>query len=207
MRKCEYFSLTQAFPEPSGGVLPLLRDFGAVPAHEDVREAQMKRLFTATVLTVVCAAGLAAQSPARQDQSQEAKEKEKIVTVTGCLRNGEEPSTFVLSNVKWLDKPQPDSTAATGTSGTDQGASGATLRLVGKPTGTTMSEHVGRMVEITGTIVDEAKPRPSDPRPDPIATGTGGDQTSRAQAVSAPKSEHTLNVRTVKTIGETCSAR
>ena len=171
----------------------------------------MNRLFAATAIATFCAVGASAQSTSQAAQAQEIKEKEKVVTVTGCLRAGEEPSTFVLSSVKWHDKT-PAGTSTTGTAGTagasDKGTTGATLRLVGSPSGVRLSEHVGHMVEITGVIIDEVLPRPSASMPDPVTTGTGGDQTSRTpQPPPTPKSEHTLNVRTVKMIGENCTGR
>jgi hypothetical protein len=162
----------------------------------------MNRLFAATMLAGLCAVGLSAQIPATQPKPEE---KDKIVTATGCLRAGEEPSTFVLANVKWPDKT--DKTKVVGTAGADDTAStGETLRLVGSPSGVRMSEHVGHMVEVTGVIVDEARPQTTSELNNPARTGTGGDQTSRAQRPPAQvPSPQTLNVRTVKMIGESCS--
>ena len=168
----------------------------------------MRKLLAAATVAILGSIGRSAQStPAQTAASQESKEKEKVVTVTGCLRAGEETGTFVLSNVKWQDKDK----AAPGTTGTTGSESAApapiTMRLVGSPSGVRMSEHVGHTVEITGFIVDEAQPRPS-AIPDPVATGTGGDQTSRTQPPApAPKTQHTLNVRTVKMIEEGCAGR
>ena len=170
----------------------------------------MKHLLAITAMSTLCAVGLAAQSTARTAQSQELKNKEQIVTVTGCLRAGEEPSTFVLSSVKWRDRDKTGSSTA-GTTGTtradDSPVAPVTLRLVGTPAGVRMSEHIGHTVEITGVLDDEARTRPS-ATPDPVSTGTGGDQTSRTKSPQpAPKSEQTLNVRSVKTLEESCAGR
>jgi hypothetical protein len=171
----------------------------------------IKRLLAATAVALLWSVDPTAQSAGAQVQSQESKEKEKIVTVTGCLRAGEEPNTFVLTNVKWRsqDKTGSSTTGTTGATGTeDSQPAPVTLRLVGAPSGVRMSENVGHTVEITGVLVDEAQPRPTVPTPDPVATGTGGDQTSRTKSPQqTPKSEQTLNVRTVKMLEEGCTGR
>lgn len=63
----------------------------------------MKRVFASTCLAIFCAAGLAAQTQAddqRRKASDPAKAEEKTVTITGCLRAGDTPNSFVLANVK-----------------------------------------------------------------------------------------------------------
>ena len=166
----------------------------------------MRRVFTAVMLAAACAS-LTAQStqPLASPSSQEAAtQKPPVLTVSGCLRNGEDPSTFVLANVKWLDKSDKASTEkppSVGTTGTDADSSGETLRLVGTPSGVRMSEHVGHTVEITGTLVDEAAPRPKAEADAPSA------QSAQPPRQPAPKSGHTMNVRTIKLIGENCTGR
>jgi hypothetical protein len=51
---------------------------------------------------MLCAAGLAAQTPAEDQKkaNEPAKMDEKTVTITGCLRAGDTPNSFVLTNVK-----------------------------------------------------------------------------------------------------------
>jgi hypothetical protein len=177
----------------------------------------MKRMLTAVLSSTILAVSLSAQSSqtaqSQEAKSQEGKSKQPLVTVTGCLRNGEEPSTFVLTSVKWLNKATSDAKAgeATGTSGTDVPTSGATLRLVGSPSGVRLSEHVGRMVEVTGTIIDEAEAAARQsrvtPEQNPQATPPAREQDPPRPSPSAaqPKAEHTLNVRTVRMIGENCT--
>jgi hypothetical protein len=160
---------------------------------------------TATVFTALCATGLTAQSAqtAQTAQTKDEAQKVPVLTVSGCLRNGEEPSTFVLTNVKWLDKASTDKSAV-GTSGSDADNSGATLRLVGTPSGVRMSEHVGHTVEITGTLVDEVSPKPQEKTDEVAASQPPAQPPSQPPA---PKSGHTMNVRTIKMIGESCAAR
>lgn len=181
---------------------------------------KMQRLLTAILLATACAPVLTAQST-QTPPAQDATQKTPVLTVSGCLRNGEEPSTFVLTNVKWLDKTPAEKPSSVGTSGTDADNSGATLRLVGAPSGVRMSEHVGHTVEITGTLIDEAAPRPNlsneaaprpnltneaAPQPKPEA-GAPTNQDPKTQSQQPPKSGHTMNVRTIKMIGESCTGR
>jgi hypothetical protein len=118
----------------------------------------------------------------------------KTVTATGCLRAGEQPNSYVLSNVKWSDKA-PGSTA-TGTSGTAPSSApmASTLRLIGAPAGVQLTEHIGQTVEVTGTLSDKDK--------SPSATGTTGEPTA-SKAKDAPA----LNVRTVKMVSSSCDSR
>jgi hypothetical protein len=165
----------------------------------------MQRLLASAGLALFAAATLAAQTSGTQTQPQTGKEK--IVTVTGCLRNGEEPGTFVLSNIKW--KESTDRPA--GTSGTlpadEKGTSGATLRLVGSAVTTQLNEHVGHSVELTGVIIDEPAPPPDrdDRSPSPSTTSQSGKPQQLQHP--APDSPQTLNVRTVKMIEENCTGK
>jgi hypothetical protein len=175
----------------------------------------MGRLLTAAIVTVICTTGLAAQST-QSAQTKDEAQNVPVLTVSGCLRNGDEPGTFVLSAVKWLDKTSAEKSAV-GTSGSDADNSGATLRLVGTPSGVRLSEHVGHTVEITGTLIDEVAPKPmataGEVAPKPTATADEVAQPPSPQPAQPPshqpppKSGHTLNVRTIKMIGENCTAR
>jgi hypothetical protein len=159
----------------------------------------MTRVFTGTCLAALCAATLAAQTPAGQPPAaSQPKESMKTVTVTGCLRAGEQPNTFVLNNAKW-DKGGSGS-SATGTSGTSAGgayaAAGSTIKLVGAPAGVQLTEHVGHTVEVTGMVQEKEKSS------SPSAAATPGEQTARSA-----KPEPTLDVRTVKMISSSCDAK
>ena len=177
----------------------------------------MRRLFTAAFVAAISTTGLAAQST--QTPPKDETQKVPVLTVSGCLRNGDESGTFVLTSVKWLDKTSAEKSAV-GTSGTDADNSGATLRLVGTPAGVRMSEHVGHTVEITGTLIDEVSPKPKaqadEVSPKPKAEAAAAESAAQAPSQQpaqppsqqpAPKSGHTLNVRTIKMIGENCTAR
>ena len=149
----------------------------------------MKRLFTGTCLAAFCAVTLSAQTPSQPPASAPPQDTMKTVTATGCLRAGEQPNTFVLSNVKWSDKA-PGS--ATGTSGTAApAAAGSSLKLVGAPAGVQLTEHIGKTVEVTGTLADKM----------PSAAPPAGEPAKK------DKDEPTLNVRTAKMVSSSCESK
>jgi hypothetical protein len=159
----------------------------------------MKRVFTGTCLAAFCAAALSAQAPASQAPSSQAQDSMKTVTATGCLRAGETPNSFVLSDVKWAGKA--GTPTATGTAGTAGSAAAATtLHLVGAPAGVQLTEHIGHTIEVSGNLNDKEKSAAG-----AAASGTGGDQTSRAKPDAKP--EQTLNVRTVKMVSSSCDGK
>lgn len=151
----------------------------------------MKKVIAGTLVAAACAVGLSAQTtPAQTQPMQEAKDVARSVTVSGCLRAGEAAGAFVLSDLKWSDK----TTAAVGTSGVVAPTAPVTatvLNLVGSPTGTKLSDHVGHQVEVTGTMDKSDK--------DKATAATPPDAPARTQAA--------LNVRSVKMIAAACQAR
>lgn len=163
----------------------------------------MKRVLTGTCLAAAFAVGLAAQAPTGQAPSSQAQQsKDDNVTVTGCLKAGDQPGTFVLSNAKWDDKKgatpatpaTPPSGAATGTAGSPAGMAD-TIKLSASGS-TKLSEHVGHTIQVTGKI-DSSRPS---------TTGTSGTGAGAgAGASSASRPQQTLNVDSVKMVSSTCS--
>jgi hypothetical protein len=165
----------------------------------------MKRAISCTCLAAAFAVGLSAQTPAPSAPMQSDKDT-KPVAMTGCLRAGDAPGSFVLANAKMAataSKDQPG--APTGTAGAapamppaPAGAvEGKTIALSGSPTGVTLSNHVGHTVEITGvmasmsaTVGGGAKTPPPDP---------GG------MAGMAAKAQPTLNISAFKMVSGTCA--
>jgi hypothetical protein len=154
----------------------------------------MKRVFAGSFVAAAFAVSLAAQAPPQstppQSQpAQEAKDAAKTVTVTGCLKAGDTADSFTLSDLKWsADK-------AVGTSGSPATPpiAATNLKLTGNPS-TKLSDHVGHTVEVSGTIGDKAdKPMAS---PDPAA-----------RPAPAAGAQASLNVRNVRMISATCSAK
>jgi len=141
----------------------------------------------------VFAVGLSAQAPAPQSQPQsqpaESKDAAKNVTVTGCLKAGDTPESFMLSDLKW------GSDKAVGTAGSAAPAISATsVKLVGSPSSGKLADHVGHTIEVTGSIekADKAPSAAADPAAKPPASSS-----------SAPA----LNVRNVKMVAATCQAQ
>ena len=153
----------------------------------------MKRVIAGTFMATVFAVGLSAQAPAPQSQPQsqpaESKDAAKNVTVTGCLKAGDTPESFMLSDLKWA------SDKAVGTTGSAAPAISATsVKLVGSPSSGKLADHVGHTIEVTGSIekADKAPSAAADPAAKPPASSS-----------SAPA----LNVRNVKMVAATCQAQ
>ena len=147
----------------------------------------MKKVITGTFAAALFAVAVSAQTPAAGQPPgagqppQDTKDAPKAATVTGCLKAGDTPDSFMLSDLKWKDDK-----AAVGTAGSTTPAappvSASSLKLVGSK----LSDHVGHTVEVTGTIAAKA-----DKAADPAA---------RPAAAAAPS----LNVSNIKMIAATC---
>ena len=140
----------------------------------------MKKVITGTFAAALFAVGVSAQTPAASP-AQDAKDAPKPATVTGCLKAGDTPDSFTLSDLKWKDDK------AVGTAGSTAPAappvSATSLKLVGSK----LSDHVGHTVEVTGTIAAKAD-KPADPAARPAAP------------------QPSLNVSNIKMIAATCQA-
>jgi hypothetical protein len=164
----------------------------------------MKRFFAGTCLAAVCAVGVSAQTAGQTPAQSPAAKDDKAVTVTGCLRAGEQPNTFVLANAKWDGKDSPSS--ATGTSGAAgaaaAGASAAdkTIKLIGSPAGTQLSEHVGHTVQVTGKLAGMSSMTGT------TGSGTGTGTAGSATAGSRP-AQPSLNVESVKMVSTSCDGK
>jgi hypothetical protein len=138
----------------------------------------MKKVITATFAAALFAVGVSAQTPAAgQPPMQDAKDAAKAATVTGCLKAGDTPDSFTLSDLKWKEDK------AVGTAGTPATppVSATSLKL----TGSKLSDHVGHTVEVTGTIAAKAD-KAADPAARPAAA------------------QPSLNVSNIKMISATC---
>ena len=131
------------------------------------------------------------QPPTPQTQppaAQEAKDEAKNVTVTGCMKAGDQPETFILSDLKFKKDDK-----AVGTSGSAAAPIAAsTLNLIGSPSAK-LSEHLNKTVEVSGMISEAKAATPSTP-PSPS-------DPPRAKA------DPTLNVKTVSMVSSSCSGQ
>lgn len=181
----------------------------------------MKHFLAGSVL-VLGAAICAAQAPATPAQTQPTPPPDGSTrTVTGCLRAGDEPGTYELTNLRWSatspskdpashhdsspqrDRPTTPATAATGTRETPP--AGETLRLAGAAASLKIDQHVGHTVTVTG-MLGPADPvvRPPVVLPEP---GERGDTTSRTRTSERPPADaerRVLNVRSLTHVSGTC---
>jgi hypothetical protein len=156
-----------------------------------------------------------AQTPAPSATSQ--SERAGSVSVTGCLRAGAEPNSFVLEDIK-TDKAgstasntttapgattpggQSGMTGTTGTSGTmaSKALEGADkVNVTGSPSGVTMSSHVGHTVKLTGTLA----PRSESSASASANASRPGQPSASASAGTTPS----LHVTGLSMVSSTCS--
>jgi hypothetical protein len=151
----------------------------------------MKRVFAGTCMAALFAVGLAAQDPQQRPPAQSSA-ADKTVTFTGCVKAGDTPNSFILSNIKADEK---EKAGATGTSGAMAKAPDS-VRLIASGD-TKLSEHVGHQVSVTGTLSERsasASPGGATPPPAGAATGTAGSDK-----------QPSLNVKTVSMVSSSCS--
>ena len=157
----------------------------------------MKRAISATCLAAAFAVGLSAQAPSNSAMAQS---DSKSVTLTGCLRAGEAPDSFVLANTKAADKAAAGASTATSTTGTTGSATtnkdleNATVKLTGSPAGVTLGDHVGHTVQITGTIA-----------PQTSSAAAPASPAEPGAAASGSKPQPSLNITSFSMVSGTCS--
>jgi hypothetical protein len=144
----------------------------------------MKKIITGTFVAALFAVAVSAQTPAPAagQPPQDTKDAAKTATVTGCLKAGDTPDSFMLSDLKWKEDK------AVGTAGTPAAppVSATSLKL----TGSKLSDHVGHQVEVTGTIGAKAADKSADPAARPAASA-----------------QPSLNVSNIKMIAATCQGQ
>ena len=189
----------------------------------------MKRAIPCTCLAAVFAVGLSAQtpstSPGASASAQSDKDSAKTVTVTGCLKAGDAPGSFVLANIKGdKDKATTSASASTTTTGTagtagTAGAAGtagtttttttttvnkdlenATVSLTGSPAGVTLGDHVGHMVQITGTLAGQSASASATTAAAPTTPGE-----PPAAAATAAKAQPSIAVTAFSMVSGSCS--
>ncbi len=155
----------------------------------------MKKVFAGTFAAALLAVGVSAQTPQTTPQNppmQEAKDAAKTLTVTGCLKAGDSPESFMLSDLKWKDDKAVGTSGATTPAAPPMAAT--SLKLIPNAT-TKLSDHVGHTVEVTGTIGDKAM------------GSAGAAATSDPAARPSASAQTALNVRNVRMVAATCPAQ
>lgn len=148
----------------------------------------------------LAAVGVSAQYPEQKPADKQMPSKSaQSVTIAGCVREGDTPDTFVLSNVDAAALAAHGS-GSTGTSGAPAGsmAATATVQLITTPD-IDLKKHVGHKVEVSGSPI----------KPEAGAAGTAGtpssDTTARAADKDKSKPALKLTVKSVKHVAESCS--
>jgi hypothetical protein len=105
----------------------------------------MKRTTLAICFTMVCSLALVlyAQAP---PPGQTPSEGKGSMTLTGCLKAGSEPDTFILSNVSGAGTQAAQTTAPGELARAD-----VSYKLTAD-SNVKLKDHVGHKVEVTGTI-------------------------------------------------------
>jgi hypothetical protein len=161
----------------------------------------MRSIWTAAcaAITTAATAGLLAQAPAPSptpQQSTPPSSDQQQITVTGCLKAAPDVSTEPVSATSTAGTAGTAAAAATGTTGTaidrkfiltsasaapGGAASAPTYRLIANPTA--LTEHVGKKLELIGTI-------------DPTSTADAKDPNASAPA---------LRVQSGKIVAASCN--
>ena len=130
----------------------------------------MKRLSLILSVILPCGAAFAANADTKSGHHGGG------MTLTGCLQKGDEPNTFLLTNV-------------TGPGGAEKADR---WELIGAPASLKMADHVGHKVEVRGNAVGAG-----------AAAKMEGKKVSKAERAEEA-GEHHLKVRSFKHIAPTC---
>jgi len=148
----------------------------------------MKKVLAGSFAAALLAVGVSAQTPPQNPPMQETKDAAKTLTVTGCLKAGDTPESFTLSDLKWKDDKAVGTSGATAPAAPPVAAT--SLKLIPSAS-TKLGDHVGHTVEVIGTIGDKAAGSAAAPS-DPAARPSASAQTA-------------LNVRNVRMVSATCT--
>jgi hypothetical protein len=162
----------------------------------------MNRIIPSVCIALAFAVSLGAQStsqyPSEQPQSQKMSSGDSV-SLTGCLREGDTPGTYVLTDLdsSALRELGAEPSGTAGTTGAPGAAAGSAagskdIKVQLSPQATVdLKEHVGQQVSVTG-MLDKAAG----------ATGTTG--APGAGSSMGDKDAHKLNVKSVKMVSSTC---
>lgn len=164
----------------------------------------MTRCLPACLIAIALAAvGVSAQYPEQKPSEKQMPSKSgQTVTITGCVREGDTPNSFLLANVdpKAL-AAQPGTAGTAGTppppAGAAATAAATTSVLLISTADIDLTKHVGHKVEVSGMIAPA--------KPEAGAAGTAGTPTTEAEKDKSKAPAHKLTVRSVKHISESCS--
>jgi hypothetical protein len=147
-----------------------------------------RTLATSWILACAFAVSVAAQPPAQQ-QTPQAKQDDRTVTLIGCLAAGEQPDTFKLTHVRPAEKAEAKPGEMVGTTGLKTGDA---VQLIGMDAAK-MKDHVGHTISVTGMLV-------------PRKEGYGAPGAKPETPAAKEQAEMRLNVKSFKHVDATCPA-
>jgi hypothetical protein len=125
-------------------------------------------------------------TPPAEDRAQSAQSANHPETVTGCLKAGDAPDTFVVTAARTAG-----STAT------------ATYQLTGQP-GVNLTDHVGQQVEISGTVEESRELATRDRAQPAQPQGTTGTDSKPVVETRTEVDIKKIDVSAVKPLGSKC---
>jgi hypothetical protein len=153
----------------------------------------MSRLISSLTLALVATAFTAhAQETTVKSKTRSEGGQAQTVTYTGCVAAGTEARTYIL------DKVVPVSRTTTTDLRTGESASSTTYALV--PGTVQVQEHVGKKVEVTGTLV----PGGDSKTETTTRVERDGDDSKKRERVETKNAMPEFRVTSIRDTGESC---
>ena len=153
----------------------------------------MRRLITSFGVALVCTArGLSAQETTTKTETKTSGAPQ-VLTYTGCVQTGTQAKTYVLDKVVPVTKTTTTETPT----GTTLTQSTSYVLVPGGET-VTVQEHVGRKVEVTGTLIPATETRTETRTRTEPADGASATTRSSTQTKSTMPE---FRVTSIKNIG------
>jgi hypothetical protein len=153
----------------------------------------MSRLISSLTLALVATAFTAhAQETTVKSKTRSEGGQAQTVTYTGCVAAGTEARTYIL------DKVVPVSRTTTTDLRTGESASSTTYALV--PGTVQVQEHVGKKVEVTGTLV----PGGDSKTETTTRVERDGDDSKKRERVETKNAMPEFRVTAIRDTGESC---
>ena len=153
----------------------------------------MSRLISSLTLALVATAFTAhAQETTVKSKTRSEGGQAQTVTYTGCVAAGTEARTYIL------DKVVPVSRTTTTDLRTGESASSTTYALV--PGAVQVQEHVGKKVEVTGTLVPGGDTKTETT----TRVERDGDDSKKRERVETKNAMPEFRVTSIRDTGESC---
>jgi hypothetical protein len=175
----------RAVRESRAGALPAPADYMEEEPIQDRRALRGVVLGACIALTTAGCGRDEKSTPPAEDRAQAAQPANHPQIVTGCLKAGDAPDTFVV-------------TAARTAGSTET----ATYQLLGK-TDVNLADHIGRQVEVSGTVKETRELASRDRPPAAQPQGTTGDSKPVVETRTEVDIKK-IDISAVKPLGNRC---